>query len=119
MSTGKWRVGDGHKEAVHAEIEGAGGTGGAAGRADSATDRDAARGASEPSEPVRAQGARGLEEVFKQGMARLGKRLEHVPYLSPAVLSVHSECLRQDMICTPPSGFHSTIRHRIPSTSVV
>ena len=33
--------------------------GGAAGRADSATDRGAAWGASEPGEPVEAQGARG------------------------------------------------------------
>ena len=41
------------------------------------------------------------------------ERLEHVPYLNPSVPSV---CL-EDLNCTSPSGFHATIRHRIPRTS--
>ena len=67
-----------------------------------AVDRDPVGGARDDSSPIH----EGSE------------RLEHVPYLNPAVLPVCGEYLREDMVRTSPGGLRSTIRHRIPSTSV-
>ena len=58
----------------------------------------------------RVTGARDDSLLIHEG----SERLEHVPYLSPAVLPV----CREDMVCASPGGLRSTIRHRIPSTSV-